>query len=204
MPPVSPCGVGEISMARRPDRYVLPHGHRIAPSIPTEFYEIEKRPAAAGLGAFSAEPIEAGAVVLRDGGIVVESPRLLPRSFFGYQAMVDHKAYLSPPDHDALEATWFLNHHCNANLARFGGLIYVAKRPVAAGEELTVDYSPFVACRDNWQLKCKCGDESCRRVVSSEDWKNPVLAKRLWREWLPFVQKKILKHRILEQKLPKR
>lgn len=178
-------------MRRPSSKYEVADGANYAPARPTEFFEIGTKAACHGLGAYTTEFIRQGSVVLRDGGIAVKNPRLLPKSFFGYQAMVDEGVYLSPPDHDAMEATWYINHSCSPTLARYGGLIYVARRDLQPGEELTVDYAPFVAGRDNWAMPCVCRGPACREMITSSDWKDPLIARQLWLEWLPFIQRRI-------------
>ncbi len=56
----------------------------------------------------------------------------------------------------------FVNHSCNSNAA-FGrhGEFY-ALRPIAEGEEITLDYSTTEADPE-WQMECQCGAENCRK-----------------------------------------
>ena len=55
------------------------------------------------------------------------------------------------------------NHSCDANTT-FDGLNVVARRPIAAGEELTVDYAELLG-EDGESFSCRCGAPSCRGMV---------------------------------------
>lgn len=69
----------------------------------------------------------------------------------------------------------FMNHHCNPNCVVekrmvFGFpclspcLVIFAKRDVAAGEELTLDYK-FITGRGAEPQPCRCGADDCRGVI---------------------------------------
>jgi SET domain-containing protein len=56
----------------------------------------------------------------------------------------------------------FINHSCDPNLcARVtrGRIVLVSLRPIAAGEELTLDYHLTGDCRE---IACSCGAATCR------------------------------------------
>lgn len=56
------------------------------------------------------------------------------------------------------------NHSCNANTA-FSGLNVIAKRPIALGEELTLDYAEFLDEHAE-PFQCLCGAANCRGKIS--------------------------------------
>lgn len=66
----------------------------------------------------------------------------------------------------------YINHSCDPNLraqpAR-GHVLYVSKRRIEAGEELTVDYQ-FLP--DDRKIACQCGASNCRGTInlSAEQW----------------------------------
>jgi hypothetical protein len=39
--------------------------------------------------------------------------------------------------------------------------------PIAAGEEVTHDYSTLLGADDVWKMRCNCGESNCRRVVGN-------------------------------------
>ncbi|QDX24911.1 SET domain-containing protein [Sphingomonas suaedae] len=68
-----------------------------------------------------------------------------------------------------------VNHSCAPNAGlRFteDGVILVAIRPIAAGDEVTWDYSTTLA-QSNWHMICQCRSEGCRRVIGNFDTLDP-------------------------------
>lgn len=81
---------------------------------------------------------------------------------FRYDA--DH--YLDPEG----EIGAYANHSCNPNagIVKTGRrLLLQAIRPIAAGDEITHDYSTLLGADDVWRMKCNCGADNCRKVVRS-------------------------------------
>lgn len=177
----------------------LEDGARYSPTTSELFFDTEVRILHHGdyQGLYTKEAIPAGSAVLRDGGKVLTSVKDIPQQYKGYQVVIGASLFLSPPDMEHKDKASFLNHSCDPNLERVGSLIYLAKRDIAAGEELTVDYAPLTAGLSFWSLKCRCGAPSCRGTITGNDWQNPILAKRLWRDWPPFIQREILAKGIL-------
>ncbi len=86
-------------------------------------------------------------------------PRLA-ENCFRYDA--DH--YVSPED----EIGAFANHSCNpsAGVFKIGRkLILRAIKDIAAGNEITHDYSTLLGADDVWKMKCNCGESNCRKSV---------------------------------------
>ena len=78
----------------------------------------------------------------------------------------DADRYLDPEG----EIGAYANHACNPNtgiVKDARGLKLVAIRPIAAGEEITHDYSTLLGADDVWTMRCNCGDARCRRTVRS-------------------------------------
>jgi hypothetical protein len=62
-----------------------------------------------------------------------------------------------------------INHSCapNAGLRFAGGTVtLIAVREIAAGEEITWDYSTTLA-ESNWHMICQCRSADCRRVIGN-------------------------------------
>ncbi|MEO7335921.1 MAG: SET domain-containing protein-lysine N-methyltransferase [Caldimonas sp.] len=75
---------------------------------------------------------------------------------------------------DGGNATRHLNHSCEPNCIAFEerlgsgrwGVVFYALRPVAAGQELTLDYRLSVdAAEDPRTFDCSCGTASCRGTM---------------------------------------
>jgi SET domain-containing protein len=62
-----------------------------------------------------------------------------------------------------------INHSCDPNLRTVilkGHILYVSRRPIRKGEELTVDY----CFSDKYDaVKCKCGAKACRGIINKPD-----------------------------------
>lgn len=82
------------------------------------------------------------------------------------------------------------NHSCDPNLWMRDALTVVARRDIATGEELTIDYALLTAY-EGWSMVCRCGAANCRRVITGRDWRDPVLQERYAGHWSPFLQRRI-------------
>lgn len=180
-------------MSRR-SPYKVPNGTQFAPEQPSIYCEVSVREVSLGYRCLIAEAkIPRGTIIARDGGTVVTSIEdVLPEK--KYAVLIDDGLWLALNNYDDLDALSFMNHSCESNVARIGGLVYFAKADIAPGDELTIDYAALASNFQNWTLQCGCGSKRCRKTVTSLDWQNPLIAKELWNEWLPFIQKKILEH----------
>lgn len=171
-------------------KFKVAHSETLAPTEATVYVPVEVRTEANGSrGLFAKRSLRAGTVLGRDGGTIVTSTADAPRR--NVAVVVGPGLLLAPSDYDNLNELCFINHSCNSNLARIGGLVYVVKRDIAAGEEITLDYAPLVSDHDDWKMSCACGSPDCRKVITSRDWQKPELQSKLWNEWLPFIQEMI-------------
>jgi SET domain-containing protein len=71
--------------------------------------------------------------------------------------------------------TNFLNHSCDPNAGYDGTDAIVSLRPIAAGEEIRMDYGTFSFSFDH-EFSCRCGAPSCRGRVTARDWPDLVRA----------------------------
>ena len=174
-------------------KHVVPNGTRYAPTEPETVWDLEVRsPSNKGsAGLFTKEAIPKGAVIGHAGGVVLSSVADIPKEL-RYAVLIAKNRYLAPLDYDHLESFCYFNHSCESNTARIGGLIFVAKRAILVGEELTLDYAPLIAGVPEWSMSCGCHSLGCRKVITSEDWRAPKIAAQLWEEWLAFIQKQIM------------
>lgn len=178
-------------------KYISPYKVKdsslIAPSQPKSFVKLSIKEKIDGQrGLIANEFIRNGSVIFRDGGVVVTSTEDVFRDK-PYAVIIEEGLFLVPQDYDNLHESCFMNHGCDSNVARIGGLIWIAKKDIQKGEELLIDYAPLIADHHlrSWALDCTCGDNLCRKVITSDDWKDPILAKKFWVEWLPHIQRKI-------------
>lgn len=89
----------------------------------------------------------------------------------------------------------YLNHSCDPNSyirssnAHGGGIELIARRPIAAGEEITLDYLINNPGGDSW--KCGCGSPRCRGEAAGSFFDLPVEIQREYRPLLAswFVER---------------
>ena len=82
-----------------------------------------------------------------------------------------------------------LNHSCQPNVGVQGQIVFVAMRSITAGEELTCDYAMIGDEPD--EMECCCSSETCRKLITGADWRNPELQKKYngYFSWL--IQRRI-------------
>lgn len=76
----------------------------------------------------------------------------------------------------------YLNHSCEPNLGVKGEREFVALRDIAAGEELTFDYS-ITEDEVHWVMDCRCGTPQCRGTVGAVQFMPTEALER----YLPYV-----------------
>jgi SET domain-containing protein len=136
-----------------------------------------------GHGVFSAEPIPSGAAILQFTG-----PVLRPAEVHDglYHLQIEENLYLGPSG----AADDFVNHSCVPNAGFHSGLTLVAMRDIAAGEEITWDYSTAIDEEGFSGFACRCGAIGCRGVVQSFRDLNTAIQSRLLPWVLPYLRAK--------------
>jgi D-alanine-D-alanine ligase len=91
---------------------------------------------------------------------------------YGYQLSDDLFAFWSENPNE-----WApINHSCDPS-CWFDGLDVVARRDIACGEELTLDYATLYAFSMP-EFPCQCQSRSCRKVVRGSDFLLPEIGER--------------------------
>jgi len=138
-----------------------------------------ERSAIAGRGLFAHHPIAAGEIVAVKGGHIVDTATVqsLPEKLRESEIQIAEGLHLTALDDEEFEPVMlFLNHSCEPNVGFAGNVVFVAMRDVAAGEELTTDYALFDVPAES--MACTCGTETCRGVITGDDWRDPVLREK--------------------------
>jgi hypothetical protein len=158
--------------------------------------EIRESPIA-GRGMFSRAPIRAGETVIVWGGWVctaadVAAGRVAP----GSTVYIGEDTFLGAPvgtyDRERDDRGDFINHACDPNVWLADEHTLVARRDIAAGEELTIDYALFEGDeQDVKPWECRCGSALCRGRVTGRDWRLPELQKRYRGHFSPFISRRI-------------
>ena len=147
-----------------------------------------------GQGLFARERIAAGERVARFGGRLVPDAELteLFRTAAASGTYVDTLSVgealnLVLPEHDPLHAG---NHGCDPSMWWVDPYTVVARRDVAAGEELTLDYAT-ITDDAGFVLDCRCGSPRCRGRVTGRDWLLPELRRAYGDHWVPVLRRRI-------------
>ena len=78
---------------------------------------------------------------------------------------------LAPPDLNYISVAWQMNHSCQPNVGFNATDDFVAMRTIRCGEELCWDYA-YAETNPKFRMRCRCGTDGCRGVVTGKDWRN--------------------------------
>lgn len=144
-----------------------------------------------GYGLFATVPISAGEAVSRLGGRLVTDDEMeaIFRMSDGYidTISIEENVNLVLPPR---RPSGYGNHSCDPNLWWSDAYTLVAMRDIEPGEELVNDYGTSTA-DPHWAMECSCGAESCRGVVTGDDWRRHDLRDRYGTHWAPVLAKRI-------------
>lgn len=142
----------------------------MAEQIPHDTDCLYCRRTAHGTGVFAGKPFRKGEAVFVAHGELFYTLAEQPNPYgYGEQdrtVQIGEDLFMGPTgDFDD-----FINHSCEPNIALIipeqleTWVSYVAIRDIAAGEEITWDYSTTM-CGDDWEMECRCGSPNCRGLV---------------------------------------
>jgi hypothetical protein len=145
---------------------------------------LDVRPVRNGRGMVALRAFARGATICQIRGKIVTADavwrywdRVPQRAENCFRYDADH--YIDPQG----EIGAFANHSCNPNagLVKSGRrLLLKVIRPIAAGDEVTHDYSTLLGADDVWKMECNCGAANCRKMVRNY----PALPLALRRRYL--------------------
>jgi hypothetical protein len=143
-----------------------------------------------GRGLFATEPLPSGTVVARLGGRLVDTAGLHAEfaaaagtSYVDTITVLPDMHLLLPPR----RPVGFGNHSCDPALWHVDAYTLAARRDIAAGDEVTVDYATQTAAAD-FSMECHCRSELCRGTVTGDDWRRPELQERYGEHWVPALR----------------
>lgn len=138
-----------------------------------------------GLGLFAREPIAAGEIVARIGGAAVDTIELLRRMAEGpvSSAAVDDDLHVIQETDDPLR---YGNHSCDPNTWLTDAVTIAARRPIAAGDEITSDYATMTGV-ESWTMVCACGSAKCRGTITGRDWQSHAFMREYGTHVSPFL-----------------
>jgi SET domain-containing protein len=83
------------------------------------------------------------------------------------------------------------NHSCDSNLWLRDPVTVVARRDIAAGDELTLDDALASDDPSFVMGPCRCGAPVCRGRVTGADWRLPEVQERYAGHFSPFLNERI-------------
>lgn len=139
---------------------------------------------------FATRPIHKDEVVVIIGGTVMSDAEF--RTFIAtaprYNAIqIGEDAHLV----DIPTSPGGMNHSCDANLWLHDEVTVVARREIAADEELTQDYAIYTTTPDWVMSPCGCGSPLCRHIVTGNDWQRQDVQERYKGHFSPFINERI-------------
>ena len=142
------------------------------------------------LGLVTDEPIGAGETVMTWGGRLYRRRDLVNGGVpaGSSYSFIDEDLLMAGADDDL---DYFVNHSCDPNLWMQDDITVVARRDIAAGEELTGDYALWEGDTTYVLDPCRCGSGACRGRVTGDDWQLDVLQRRYAGHFLPYLQRRI-------------
>ena len=132
-----------------------------------------------GRGLFAIDAIRKGEIVCIKGGHIFDRDTLrqVSQSLGSAEIQIGEDLFIGPLDsHEREGSMIFSNHSCEPNIGVQGQIVFVAMRDIEAGEELTHDWA--TTDDDTYEMECKCGAASCRKVITGKDWQRKDLQKR--------------------------
>lgn len=132
-----------------------------------------------GNGLFAREPILKGEIVCIKGGYIFNREKLqqAEKTLGPAEIQIAENLFIGPLNEQEREgAMIFSNHSCEPNIGVQGQIVFVALRDIEAGEELTHDWA--TTDDDDYEMACKCGAPSCRKIITGQDWRRKDLQEK--------------------------
>lgn len=149
--------------------------------------KVELRPGPEGLGVFASEAIAAGEVLVGLGHVFVDRPAR-------HTIQIDEHVHQAGTD----EIDDYFNHSCDPNAyLDFQRLQFVARRPIAAGEEISFNY-----LTSEWDMAapfaCGCGSPGCFGEIRGFLHLTPADQDALARWISPYLQRRLAESRAFQ------
>jgi len=149
-----------------------------------------------GLGIYAKSTINKNELVSIIGGYILNANEesKLSMDVKDYSLQISNEFVIGPQKSIDIEYSCFFNHSCEPNIGVKGQIFLMAMKKIKKGEELTFDYAMTIAKMKGakkYKMDCLCGSKNCRKIITEDDWKNPVLQKKYKGYFQWYIQEKI-------------
>lgn len=146
-----------------------------------------------GKGVYATKAISKNEPLMVFGGYVLtrKEEEKLPSEIRDIAIQIDRDLVIGVTNRNELASTDYVNHSCNPNSGIKGQISLVAMRDIRKGEEITFDYGTVLfraKGAPKYELKCLCGENKCRGVITQNDWKIKDLQDR-YMDFFPYYIK---------------
>lgn len=151
-----------------------------------------------GKGIFANKKILKDDIISVFGGYVItrQEELLLPEEFNDEGVQIGENFIMGIKDASELEDASYINHSCNPNAGYKGQIFLVAMRDIMPDEEITFDYAMclfHMEGEEKYSFECACNSNDCRKIITDDDWKSPILQKKYDGYFQWYLQDKIQK-----------
>ncbi len=147
-----------------------------------------------GKGHFASEPLKADEVVWVFGGTLFSREDIVAgRANERTLMRLDDNLWLGSTTEKPIDDDYYLNHSCDPNLWITDAIKMTARRDIAVGEEVTMDYATHFD-DPSWTMKnaCNCGSLNCRGTITGNDWMKNELRQAYRDHFTPYLNKRII------------
>lgn len=158
---------------------------------------VVKRLKNVGKGVFADEEIKKGCLLVIFGGYIFTRTEELsfPSDMNDYAHHILPDFVIGIRKKSELQPVDYINHSCQPNAGFKGQIFLVSMRNIKKGEQITFDYCMVLSkpkdVKKIYQFNCECGAKDCRRVITWNDWKNPILQKKYAGYFQWYLEEKI-------------
>ena len=151
-----------------------------------------------GKGTYATQKILKNEIVAIFGGKVLDTAswkKISDDEITSLALPLDEEFVITPSKISEAGDSDFVNHSCNPNCGIRGQIMLVAMRDINVNDEITFDYAMVLADipSDDCEFECECGQLICRKIVTSNDWKNVELQEKYRGYFSDYITRKILK-----------
>ena len=150
-----------------------------------------------GKGVFANKDIKKNETLCVFGGHIkgIKEESKLPSKIRDEGVQISENFSLGVINEAELEDASYFNHSCDPNAGFKGQILLVAMRKVGKGEQVTFDYAMALSKVKGikfYKIKCFCNAKRCRKFITDNDWKNPILRKKYNGFFQWYLQDKII------------